>query len=285
MRRVAGVAAVLCVAAVLLTPTTASADAPWGKVNCDYTPSAPQCTITVVDQDSRVSRGGGGGPLACKFAGKVVDCYNGFGWLGAGGCYYGKDPGGFLPPHEWIKRCIDPATGDVHDMGVVLLLNPPAMLAALLRQAVSRLRIPQPVIAANPALDAPQVVQVPVWWWVQPGSWSTRTATAALPAIAITATATPEKITWDAGDGTTTVCTGPGTPWTPKYAPTAASPTCGHTYTRTSRTAPGGKFTLRAAITWTVTWAGGGMSGTEPATTTSAAAEIEVTELRAVITG
>jgi hypothetical protein len=270
-------------ALTLCSPGAARADN-YGKVRCDLNPSAPECTVTVVESGSGSSASSASGPLVCQFGGQVVDCYNGFGWFGAGGCYYGKDPGGFLSAHEWIVRCIDPATGDVHEVGVALLLDPPSTLAAMLRRAVSQLRIPAPVIAASPAVTAPQVVQVPVWWWVQPSVWGPQAATASLPGIAITATATPAKVTWDAGDGTTTVCAGPGTAWTAKYAPTAASPTCGHTYTTTSRTAPAGRFALRATVTWTIAWSGAGMTGTEPAAATTATASVEVTELRAVVT-
>ncbi|WP_018801993.1 hypothetical protein [Salinispora arenicola] len=125
---------------------------------------------------------------------------------------------------------------------------------------------------------------MPVWWWVQPGLWETHTATASLPGITITARAEPTKITWYAGDGSSIVCRGPGTPWTGSASPLSKSD-CGHTYTTTSREAPSGKFTLRAVVTWHITWAGGGFSGTEPAATTADQATIEVTEFLPVITG
>lgn len=215
-----------------------------------------------------------------------MPCYSDvWGWLGSDGCYYGKDSGGFLPPNEYLKTCYDPATDTFVFGGTVYLANPPTTLTIMIQRAVSQLNIPKPVIASNPGLDKPQVVHVPVWWWVQPGLWQMHTATASLPGISVTAKAEPTKITWYAGDGTSKVCDGPGTPWTAAASPTSASPTCGHTYTTTSRTSPGGKFTLRAVVTWSITWQGGGFSGTEPAATTTDEADIEVTELRAVITG
>jgi len=271
--------------AVLGASGTALADG-YGTVQCDLNPTAPECTAKV-----RSGSGGGGraarsvGAPVCTFQGETVECADAFGWYGDGGCYYGKDPGGFLPAQQWIKSCIDPATGNVNRVGVVLLLSPPVSLETVVRQAMSRLRIPRPTIAASPDLTADQVVQVPVWWWVEPGVWQPRSATAAVPGIAITVTATPKRIVWDAGDGTSTTCTGPGTPWTATYVPTADSPTCGHRYVTTSRTAPGGDFTVRASMTWSIAWAGGGLSGTEPDVTTTATAQVRVTELRAVITG
>ncbi|WP_345541384.1 hypothetical protein [Phytohabitans rumicis] len=154
----------------------------------------------------------------------------------------------------------------------------------MVQRALSQLTIPSPVIASNPGLDKPQVVYVPVWWWVQPGLWQTVSATASLPEISITAKAEPARITWYAGDGSSTVCRGPGTPWTGSASPMAESD-CGHTYTTTSRESLNGKFKLRAVVTWEVTWAGGGYSGTEPAATTADEASIEVTEFLPVITG
>jgi hypothetical protein len=267
-----------------MLPTAAFADGTWGDVNCNLNPTAPQCTIVVIDSGSG-GDSGGNGPLTCRIGGDVVPCYSTYGWLGADGCYYGKDSGNFLPTYEYIKTCYDPATHNFVSNGTALLLDPPATLAIMAQRAVSQLNIPTPVIASNPGLDKPQVRYVPVWWWVQPDLWQTHTATASLPDITITAQATPTTITWYAGDHTSTQCTGPGTPWTDTAAPTSASPTCGHTYTTTSRTNPGGKFHLRAVVTWNITWSGGGFNGTEPTATTAADADIEVTELRSVITG
>ena len=279
-------ALIVCLAVVLIA-ARGLAD-PWGDVDCNLAPSDPRCDVIVVNPGHGGNDTGGdagNGPIVCRLGGEVVPCYSeGFGWLGSDHCYYGKDGGGFLPPNEYLKFCYNPATGNLDYQGVVWLASPPASLAAMIQQAISQLRVPKPVIASNPSLDKPQVVQVPVWWWVQPGLWRQHTATASLPGISITARATPTKIVWHAGDGTTTTCSGPGTPWNANNGPTAASPTCGHRYTTTSRTNPGGKYELRAAVTWNITWSGGGISGTEPPIATGSSADIEVTELRTVIT-
>jgi hypothetical protein len=291
MRTLRTLAMTVVVAAIGLVPTAAFADGPWGNVNCDLTPNDPQCNVVVINPGHNGSDGGGGGSLTCRLRGEIVPCYTkGFGWLGGDGCYYGKDSGGFLPANQYIKRCLDRDTGNLIFAGIVLLNSPPATLAMMIQRAVSQLKMPRPVIKTNPKLDEPgglhrrQVVYVPVWWWVQPGLWRTHTATASLPGISITARAIPTKITWNAGDGTTKVCHGPGTPWTADKPANAPSPTCGHTYTTPSRTSPGGKFTLRAAVTWTISWSGGGLSGTEPPAATTDTARVEVTEWRAVIT-
>jgi hypothetical protein len=279
--------ALVALAAVALlvsaAPGMARADG-YGDVDCQATPNDPHCTVEVVYTGGGGGGGhGGGGSLVCKAGGQVVECHNEFGWLGNDGCYYGKDDGGFLPPDQWIKTCLN-ADGTGGFNGVVTLNGPPASLAAVTQQAISQLTIPKPAVAANPSLNSTQVVQVPVWWWVRPGWWQTHTASASAGGLTITAKAVPRRIVWDAGDGTTTTCTGPGTPWKASANMNAASPTCGHTYTATSTNQPGGRFTLRAVATWDISWSGGGITGTEPAMTTTTTADVTVTEQRAVVT-
>ncbi|GIH10050.1 hypothetical protein Rhe02_81170 [Rhizocola hellebori] len=257
----------------------------WGQVNCSKDQADSRCTVVVVYIGVGNGNTSGGGRLECTIGGVVVECSNGFGWLGSDGCYYGKDPQGFLPPNEWIKTCIDPATDVVTRWGVVYLPRPPVALDSVTQRAVAAMTIPKPVIAASPSLSAPQMVHVPVWWWAEPGFWQSQTATATAGSLSITAQATPRSITWHAGDGTTTVCIGPGTPWTAGTEPNTPSPDCGHTYTATSKLSPGGTFTLQAVATWDITWTGGGMSGVLPPITTTTTIDITVTELRAVITG
>jgi hypothetical protein len=60
-----------------------------------------------------------------------------------------------------------------------------------------------------------------------------------------------------------------------------ASPTCGHTYTTA---ADAGGYTLRATVTWAISWAGGGVAGVRPALTTTAALDLQVKEAGAVNT-
>jgi len=289
MHRVVAWLSMLAAATAIVfgTPAAANAD-PWGGVNCNLTPNDPRCTVEVIYVGGGGGNGGGsgGGNVVCKIGGNVVECHNAWGWLGSDGCYYGKDEGGFLGPNYWIRSCFDPATDTFISWGTVWLPNPPGALGLLTERAVDSLSMPRPVIAANPSLAARQVVHVPVWWWVQPGWWQTQTATASAGGLTITARAVPKKITWYAGDGTSTVCNGPGTPWTGSASPTSPSPSCGHTYTSPSATEanPDGKFQLRAVVTWDITWSGGGLSGSVPSITTATTADITVTQLRAVIT-
>jgi hypothetical protein len=277
---------VAIVVLVVAMPGVSRADDGWGGVDCSTSPGNPRCTVEVGytgGGKGNHGNGGDGGSVSCTIGGQSVECNNAFGWLGSDGCYYGKDSGGFLPTNEWIRTCIDPATDQTLSVSTVILDQPPAALAVLTQRAVDSLEIPTPVIASNPKFTATQVVWVPVWWWVQPGSWQTQTASASAGGLTITAKAVPEKITWDAGDGTSArVCEGPGTPWTPSAGMDTESPDCGHTYTVPSG---GGGYTVRAVATWAISWSGGGFTGTEPAITTATTANVTVTQQRSVMSG
>jgi len=78
------------------------------------------------------------------------------------------------------------------------------------------------------------------------------------------------------GDGATVTCRGPGRPWRSGGDPHAASPTCGHTYTSP------GRYRVRVTVTWQVSWAGGGTSGTVPAVTTTSTRVVRVSESQAL---
>lgn len=268
---------------IAVTPNTGRAD-DWGGVDCTTSPGNPRCTVEVGYTGGGIgSDGGGSGNVSCTIGGQAVECNNEFGWLGSDGCYYGKDAGGFLPTNQWIKTCIDPNTDETTNWGTVILDAPPAALGVLTQRAVDSLEIPTPAIASNPKFTTTQIVWVPVWWWVRPGWWQTQSASASAGGLTITARAVPKKITWDAGDGTAAkVCTVPGTPWTPSAGMDTESPDCGHTYTVPSRA---NGYTVRAVATWEISWSGGGFSGTEPPITTSALANVDVTQQRSVVSG
>jgi hypothetical protein len=156
---------------------------------------------------------------------------------------------------------------------------PPAVLAQL---AVRYLRLPDPVIRSSPATGALQLTELPTWLWMAPGIWVARSATATVPGESVTATATPVSAAWQMGDGHTLTCQGPGTPYTGGSNPASPSPTCGHTYTRSSAGQPRSAFRVTVTITWDISWPGGGAAGTLPPLFTVAAALFRVAESQAV---
>ncbi len=244
---------------------------------------------------------GSGQCMGPDAAGQLVPCTDPvFGWLGSDGCYYQADPS-FVPPawdtadqHPgqpgafYLVTCMGMTQGT--GGGIVWLAagtapapvaSPPAP-GVLAQQAESQLALSATSIEASPSTTSDQLVDLPTWVWVPAALWHPLSATATVPGESATATATPTSVTWSFGDGTTLVCDGPGTPYAAGGNPAASSPTCGHTYTTSSASEPGGAFPVAATVAWTVTWTGGGQTGTLPALVTTAHAAFRVAEGEAI---
>jgi hypothetical protein len=293
MRRLVAVGGV---AVALLLGTAAAARASFGDpVNCETDPTNPSCVI-IIGSPGGSGGGGGSGTSTCKDSfGHVVPCYvPGVGWWGGDGCWYQKSTGIDLgaaealggkvsPPAFWYTgSCGDPARNWYPVTTFRVYATDPGLLL-LAQEAIKYLNLPAPQIHVNPAAAAPQVVYVPTWLWIDPGAFASKSATASVAGLSVTATATPTKVTWSTGDGARVTC-GKGTPWVEGTNPLLASPDCGHTYTTASRSSAGGKYPLRATITWQVTWRGGGATGTEPALTSTSSVQVQVVESVAVNT-
>ena len=149
--------------------------------------------------------------------------------------------------------------------------------AVLAQRAYRVLVLATPVIGMSPGPGVAQLVRVPTWLWLDPGVWGPRSATVAVPGLSATVTAVPVRVVWSMGDGTTVVCAGPGTPFTAgRSNPYAASPDCGHTYTRA------GPVTVTATVAWRVRWAGGGTGGVLPPLVSASSVDLRVVEAQAV---
>lgn len=114
--------------------------------------------------------------------------------------------------------------------------------------AVSRLPLPDPDLRLSPPAGAFQLVGVPTWFWVT-DAWAPQSATASVGTIAATVTATPAVLEVDTGDGAHLTCSGAGIEWAE-----GRSSTCAHTYTRSSRHEPSGRYPVTATVTWDVAW-------------------------------
>lgn len=165
---------------------------------------------------------------------------------------------------------------------------PPAAAAAplptpqvLAQEAVSKLVPTSPTIRTSPTGD--QVVHIPTWLWLDASAWRPVSATASVPGLSVTATAEPQSVIWNLGNGDSVTCAGPGNPYVASGDPMAASPSCGYTYHRASAGAPGERFPVTATVTWSVAWVGGGATGTAPSIASTSQASLRVTELQAVV--
>lgn len=297
LRRLAVIGA-MTVSCLAMGVAPAMADGGWTNVTCGQLPQ-PGCEVGAGTPGKRlrpvrpVSDSGGDG--VCHDAlGRPARCVHPeYGWMGSDGCYYQAAPD-FRPPpgYEGGASGGSGAWHVVRCPGVTPYMSwlpngagaAPPSPAVLARQALDRLVLPSPRIRATPAPERTQLVRLPTWLWVEGSAWGRRSATASVPGVSVTVTATPTKVTWTMGDGATVVCHGPGTPYRAGADPRAASPDCGHTYTSSSAGQRGGAYRVTATITWAITWSGGGESGTFPALSTTASARFRVAESQAVIT-
>ena len=235
--------------------------------------------------------------------GTLVPCNDStFGWLGSTGCYYKADPGFQPPASDTVDQAPAGQAGAYYTVtcspqnlstgggivwipagpaGAAVVLPNPAVLA---QQAVSQLAVPSLQIDASPAVGADQLVGLPTWLWLEPEGWHPITATAAVPGESVTATASPTSVTWNFGDGNSMVCQGPGTPYTLADASDASSPTCGYTYHTSSAGQPNDTFAVTATVSWSVSWAGGGQTGTVPALENTASTDLRVAEVESLNT-
>lgn len=142
---------------------------------------------------------------------------------------------------------------------------PPVDPRVLAEQAIASLVMRAPEIRmAPPPGSTSGLVGLPVWMWTERGEAFLGPTRQSVSAGGITVAAVGQvgRIVWDMGDGTTVVCSA-GTPYSPGAE--GPSPDCGHVYAQaSSRHVPGGgPWPITATSTWTVTWSGGGLSGTE----------------------
>jgi hypothetical protein len=164
-------------------------------------------------------------------------------------------------------KCIDGAGLTVFQELVVFdpTAPPPIDGATLARQARRSLPLVFPGVETSPPYDRSQLVHLATWLWVANDSWQPRSATASVPGLSATVTATPERVEWSMGDGSTEICAGPGTAYDPEKADDAQSTYCSHTFERASTTEPDGVYRARATMWWRVTWAASdGSTGSLP---------------------
>ena len=266
--------------ALLLAPSAHAGDGV-GGADCSNFPNLQECEVMAGTPDGDGGTGNGGGG-------------NG-GDSGSGGgeesnCSYERvdpqppPPAGAGPGGWYVQNCRF-GNGIAVSAAMWLEAGQVADPQALGQEAVSRLRLPAPAIRTNPDSASGVLVQVPVWLWVDGSTWGVRRATASVPGMSVTATATPIRVVWSPGDGSPdVVCEGPGTQWRAGTDPRTAS-SCGHTYLSSSAGAPGSRFTLRATVTWSVTWAGGGQSGSVPPLTTTSSVALPVAQSQAIVAG
>jgi hypothetical protein len=155
------------------------------------------------------------------------------------------------------------------------------------------LPIPKAGIAFNPpgTSGLPALVNLETWLWIDPTAWAPQRSEVEVccPSVVVRVEATPQRATFDTGDGTTVVCEGPGTPYDPARPAALQQTSCSHTYTRGSAAEASQHFDVRAAVEWQASWqvsgaapAGGGALA--PTRQASAAVPLRVGEIQSLNT-
>ncbi|MEY2451522.1 MAG: hypothetical protein QOD92_1096 [Acidimicrobiaceae bacterium] len=152
--------------------------------------------------------------------------------------------------HGYLLVCFAVPSGDI-DLVQIITYQPGVNIitpGTLANQALKELPLLYPRPRLAPPTTVKQVVGIRTWMWVDPADWHPISATAAIPGLAATVTATPTKTIWDMGDGATVVCNGPGTVYDPTKPDADQHSDCSHTYQHD------GTYDIRATIVWSVTW-------------------------------
>ena len=160
--------------------------------------------------------------------------------------------------------------------------------AVLAQQALAAMQLQAIEIGIVPeaAPGSMGLVGLPTWMWVdQPAenTYGPISRTVAAGGVSVTATAKVRNVVWSMGDGRSVTCTTAGTPYADSYG-RESSPDCGHTYTRTSAGQPGGAYTVAATSSWTITWTGGGQTGTIDNISFTQEAQVRIGELQVIQT-
>ena len=172
------------------------------------------------------------------------------------------DENGVPVPTNSEGRWYEKLCGDTGFAGVFFITpRQPVDVAA---EASRYLLLPLPTPVLSP--DGDQVVNLATWLWIDPASWTERSSTVTVPGVSVTVVARPEAVIWTLGDGTVVTCDGPGTAYDPARPANAQTPTCSHTYTRSSAAHPDHAFQATVTVRWRASWtvvgaAGGGDLG------------------------
>ncbi|MEY2423588.1 MAG: hypothetical protein QOI95_3655 [Acidimicrobiaceae bacterium] len=184
--------------------------------------------------------------------------------------------------HGYLLVCYAVPSGDI-DLVQIITYQPGVNIitpGSLANQALKELPLLYPRPRMAPPTTVKQVVGIRTWMWVDPADWRPISATAAIPGLAATVTATPTKTIWDMGDGATVICNGPGTVYDPSGPDAEQHSDCSHTYQHD------GTYDVRATIVWSVTWtATNGASGNLGLVQRSTQFAITVEQRQAVING
>ena len=122
------------------------------------------------------------------------------------------------------------------------------------------------------------------WLWVDPASWGAQSSQVSVPGVTVTATARPERVVWDMGNGDHVICHGPGVAYDTSRPEATQRSDCTYTYRRSSAGQPQQRYVMTATVEWSAWWTAVGVPGGGglPGLRRSASAAIRVAEVQAI---
>jgi hypothetical protein len=160
--------------------------------------------------------------------------------------------------------------------------------AELAERAMASVRVPRPVIQRSPDERSRDGNGLPytwvhewTWFWVQPGVWRQRSATAEAGGLWATVRIRPSRLTINPGTGDEEIsCAGPGRAWTSADGDGPPSEGgCAFRYRQVTST----PLRVQASIEWSVTWIGSGGSGGDlPVMRTTTTSPLMVRQIQVV---
>ena len=171
------------------------------------------------------------------------------------------------------------------------LANPynPGSPAVAAHKALALIHFPKPTGDRSPSQDRLYAgypftwVNLWTYYWTDPSTWKSYSATATDGTQSATVTATPSELTFDPGDGSATVsCGGPGRPWRASDGNGApSSGACGYQY----RAVTSSPITSTQTLVWKLTWQlSGPVAGLPDTFSTSTSGQLQVMQIQTVVT-
>lgn len=174
---------------------------------------------------------------------------------------------------------------------VPVLLAPPPSPATLADRAAASFLLPHPSGHRSPSesksYNGYPFTYVSLWtfYWNDPRTWGSLTATASAGGNWATVTAQPVSLTFDPGNGSAGVsCPGPGRPWVESDGNSAPSQgACGYQYSKVTGLGYDHPITTTQTITWQLTWVGSNnTAGTLTQRTTATSGQLNVLQIKTV---
>jgi hypothetical protein len=163
----------------------------------------------------------------------------------------------------------------------IFTTTPPVDPEVLRDRARARINISDPAIGSNPPYgQRPTVVHFETWLWTE-DPWEVKHESESAGFVRVDVWARPDNITWEFGDGGSTVCPGPGIAWIP--AADAAGTYCSYTFKHSTAGLPGSATSGSATVTWIFSWAINGVGQGDFGSFNAATSfSIQVAEIQAV---